>query len=69
MDNLQGYKPWARWLMPTRMWWLVLVMHALCSPFVILLGGIIATVREGCGDYIRLFGEISRARASFKRKA
>ena len=67
MDNLQGYRPWARWLMQTRCWWLVLVMHALCSPLVLLLLGIAEMLREGWADYVRLFDDVRRTRAAILR--
>lgn len=67
MDNLQGYKPWARRLMMSRMWWLVMVLHAVCSPVALLVFGAAAMLRDGWAAYVRLFGELRRARAAVVR--
>jgi hypothetical protein len=67
MDSLQGYRPWARWLMMSRMWWILLVMHTVFSPVSLLIFGVADMLRDGWADYVRLFGEVRRDRDSVVR--
>jgi hypothetical protein len=67
IDALQHYRPWARWLMRSRAWWLVLVVHAAVVTPAIVVAHAVGALRESWDSCIRPFGRIFRDRAAFVR--